>query len=346
MKESCFFTLSSLPPESPCDTMLSINKSTRTPFQANLVERMRRAWFRTSCWGVHCTSLRWTSSAVPVNHYARLGLDGGHSLAEGDIKAAYRRKVLTCHPDLVEEKEKRSAEAEFRRVSESYNILMDAEKRRALDAAQELEKKATKLKSSYARSASKKSSAFAAPSSARKKPFLRRDADEAFVDAFEGKTVEEILFRERFRRRNGHADRTEPTPHAEVLQRVMDQAVKRFVEKGETKYGRAALKNATVHKYRPVERAPAGSHIPFMPFHGMKLPEGVTAPKVPQMGATSQVIDETIVAVTELEPPKKPTRTDLELANPLTRSSVMRKMAQDHSMRANEGQLYSYHRPF
>mmetsp|Transcript_44772 Transcript_44772/g.138121 ORF Transcript_44772/g.138121 Transcript_44772/m.138121 type:complete len:86 (+) Transcript_44772:34-291(+) len=51
------------------------------------------------------------------------------SATENEIKKAYHKKALTCHPDKVGP----SGEAEFKRISEAYAVLSDAQKRAAYD---------------------------------------------------------------------------------------------------------------------------------------------------------------------------------------------------------------------
>lgn len=98
-----------------------------------------------------------TFQSLLINHYERLGLKLAlpAGLAQGveeakpnddselvfrysdfsdaQIKAAYRRRALQCHPDVAVDHEKVSAESEFRRVSESFAILQDATRRKEID---------------------------------------------------------------------------------------------------------------------------------------------------------------------------------------------------------------------
>lgn len=62
------------------------------------------------------------------DHYARLGVSPG---ASADlIKAAYRKKAAQYHPDKNPSPD---AGARFREVQEAYEVLSDADRRKAYD---------------------------------------------------------------------------------------------------------------------------------------------------------------------------------------------------------------------
>lgn len=63
-----------------------------------------------------------------------LGLNPGASQEE--IKNAFRRRALECHPDQVEEGEKEAAQEEFLRVREAFEVLSDSESKRWSPKAQ------------------------------------------------------------------------------------------------------------------------------------------------------------------------------------------------------------------
>lgn len=54
-----------------------------------------------------------------------LGVNPGASQEE--IKHAFRRRALECHPDQAEEGEKKEAQREFLRVREAFEVLSDTE---------------------------------------------------------------------------------------------------------------------------------------------------------------------------------------------------------------------------
>ncbi len=62
------------------------------------------------------------------DYYADLGVDRGASA--DDIKRAYRKAARRLHPDVNPGPE---AEEQFKKVSQAYDVLSDAEKRRAYD---------------------------------------------------------------------------------------------------------------------------------------------------------------------------------------------------------------------
>ncbi len=67
------------------------------------------------------------------DYYQVLGVE--RTAAPGDIRKAYRARALQCHPDRVQgdDGRKKQAEAEFKELSEAYEVLSDAEKRARYD---------------------------------------------------------------------------------------------------------------------------------------------------------------------------------------------------------------------
>ena len=62
------------------------------------------------------------------DHYSRLGVPSSASLEV--IKAAYRKKAAQYHPDRNPSLD---AAARFREVQEAYDVLGDAQRRKAFD---------------------------------------------------------------------------------------------------------------------------------------------------------------------------------------------------------------------
>ncbi|OGN55277.1 MAG: molecular chaperone DnaJ [Chlamydiae bacterium RIFCSPHIGHO2_12_FULL_44_59] len=63
------------------------------------------------------------------DYYATLGV--GRNATPEEIKKAYRKRALECHPDRNPDNPK--AEEEFKRVSEAYEVLSDENRRRVYD---------------------------------------------------------------------------------------------------------------------------------------------------------------------------------------------------------------------
>ncbi len=71
---------------------------------------------------------------ISGDYYATLRVE--KSAHQDEIKRAYRKAVLNCHPD--HHPDDKEAEEEFKRVSEAWGILGDAERRRHYDLVSEL----------------------------------------------------------------------------------------------------------------------------------------------------------------------------------------------------------------
>jgi hypothetical protein len=63
------------------------------------------------------------------DYYAALGLD--KEATESDIKKAYRKLAMTCHPD--KNPDDPQAKEKFQAISEAYSVLSDAEKKGKYD---------------------------------------------------------------------------------------------------------------------------------------------------------------------------------------------------------------------
>lgn len=64
--------------------------------------------------------------------YTTLGIS--HDADGAAIKKAYRKLVMTCHPDRVaDESKKAEATAKFQRVQGAYELLTDSKRKRNYD---------------------------------------------------------------------------------------------------------------------------------------------------------------------------------------------------------------------
>ena len=73
-----------------------------------------------------------TMNSLPPDPYKALGVDKDADL--GAIKTAYRKLVLKCHPDKVQDPDLKAAKQdEFQRVQQAYEILGDGAKRKEYD---------------------------------------------------------------------------------------------------------------------------------------------------------------------------------------------------------------------
>ncbi|KPA83113.1 putative mitochondrial Dnaj-like protein [Leptomonas pyrrhocoris] len=368
------------------------------------------------------TSYRFTSSSAasaaprPGQHsfYHVLGVDTDATPLE--VKASYRQLALRFHPDVADEEHRTQSEVLFRRVSEAYEVLSDPVRRRAHDhelGIQTRRKQGTAAAAAGASSSSSTSAArarkptgAAGNGSARKKhkaspasgasarqrqqqqssryrkPFVRGDANRVFADAFDGKTLDEILFDVQRRRRQAAATErrastsaaTTQTPassssssstlpesaldHDARLRHVMEEAAESFARKAQRQYGHGILRHihAAASSLPEGPAPPPARYMPFRPFVGMEVPAGVQTPPEPQLGRVLTPHEATMERTAEHDSAAAGKKERVaaqfythQYADGVlhTRMASLRKAAKSiEGMPHNMGQLYSYHRPY
>lgn len=90
---------------------------------------------------------------------------------EEDLKRSYKRLAMKWHPDK-NPINKKEAEAKFKQISEAYDVLSDAKKRRIYDL--------------YGEEALKSAEFFPPPNSNPSFSYVPRDADDIFAEFFGG----------------------------------------------------------------------------------------------------------------------------------------------------------------
>ncbi|RNF12762.1 DnaJ chaperone protein [Trypanosoma rangeli] len=317
----------------------------------------QRCWCSAPYGTLHVVVRFVSNSSIPIaNCYRRLGVDCTATTEE--MKAAYRRRALECHPDVVSDDQKAQAEVEFRAVSEAYDVLMDPHKRAEHDKALGLDRVAASRATSPQRdtTASPSPASSRAASTRRQKPFVRGDADRKFREAFHGMSIDQVIFQERLRQRQEkrklHEATASSSSYEESLRRVIVDAAERFHEKVQRQYGPSMLRHVKLQTELPNgPQPPPSDYMPFRPFHGWSVPEGVRTVPEPRMGPISHVSEENV----KFEGPPTPMRRDLPKYFPtvkaldgsvMGRGEALQHLERERNAPYNMGKLYSYHRPY
>lgn len=322
-------------------------------FDGDATLKASRRYSSTSAHGARSAAATSTSK---LNYYRNLGVDTDATPQE--VKAAYRQLALKYHPDVVEEAHRTHAEMLFRRVSEAYEVLSDPVRRRAHDTELGIQTRrkqqpsataatgapsaanaeagtragspaggarpssgsARRRKHTTSTASSTSSTTFQQQQRRYRKPFVRGDANRVFADAFDGKTLDEILFDVQRRRRQekaggataeqrhqrdggpGHAASSDTTKSSSPpppvmgengpldrdarLRHVMDTAAELFAQRAQRQYGHGILRHIR-GVAGPLPEGPAAPpevYMPFRPFVGMPVPPGVRTPPEPKLG--------------------------------------------------------------
>jgi hypothetical protein len=277
---------------------------------------------------LHIKAMSTSNIRSSLTHYQRLGVSPDATSSE--IKDAYRKRALTCHPDVAAPDQKTFAEAEFRRIGESYSILIDENRRKKYDASI-----GRLVTTTVAPAMSKEDQ------EKQKKRMVRRDADRVFYDAFEGQSVDDILFSARFAKRFGRrpkATTDQRQTHASVFDAAREVAA-------DLERKNLLHSDVKIRTYAPQRRfIPPASKIPFRPFSNMTLPVGVSAPELP-FPVPILNSDDTVESVPNAATEGKRAAT-ADLGNPDAFCATLSRLEREQRVPSIHGQLYSYHRPF
>jgi hypothetical protein len=185
-----------------------------------------------------------------------------------------------------------------------------------------------------------------------RKPFVRGEAEKTFREAFDGKSLDEVLFRAQFAEKHLSTEMSgtggDPLGRETMLHKVALDAAKRAAGTLQKRFGHAAV-NDTIFRMRPKRAAvPPSDRMNFIPFANWKVPAGVVAPKIPHM-RTTNLAQESVVSVDHLT-----WKEDVSLDRALPdgffdafrRGPLMERMERDRTGPINQGKLWSYHRPY
>eukprot|EP00759_Apiculatamorpha_spiralis_P023842 PhF_6_TR27366/c0_g1_i2/m.40253 len=241
------------------------------------------------------------------NYFARLGV--AENSTDADIKAAYRRRALVCHPDLAPDTEKEKRDAEFRLLSEAYQCLTNPTERKRYQAKlnRSTGKPAPKPAQQQQQQQPQRSSSFTvnmeeAPDappqqdwhrynryqsgfhvyyskdktpSSPKAQFSRNRSEYIFRRAFMGRRAEHVILDLHQALKRG-APQASSQVYGLNAQEVHDD-VRRAMNKLREESKRQ--RNAPPKGLR-VPKKPPSTHCPFHPPLNMSLPAGVTSPSL------------------------------------------------------------------
>jgi curved DNA-binding protein CbpA len=302
-----------------------------------------------------------SSSSTRQTYYHVLSLP--HTATAQEVKEAFRRRALECHPDTAASDKKATAEADFRRACEAYETLSSEAKRRQYDREMGI-KRSTDTPSS-AVGAKAPSSDAARRMKAASRGMVRREADAVFAEAFHGKSIHDILFSARFAKKFGSkqaSDASSPrfttTTVDDAWKQAADAAAERAKRNAESLRppwsrrtdggGRSPPSFGTAAATDSAESTYPGSHMPFRPFPGMELPPGITFDDVPPLPKAERLsLDGNMdMSLTPPTPIPSPVVEGLASGNTAVVAETQRRMGAHNARPPNLGQIYSYQRPY
>jgi hypothetical protein len=206
------------------------------------------------------------------SHYEVLGVS--NDATQEEIKQAYRKRALECHPDVVPEANRAAASSEFIRLSTAYDALTDPTAN-VLDAPQP---PSHDTRINHQRD-------FARP----RKRAVRGEAEKTFSKAFNGKHVNDVLFELRMaaKRRAGEGLQAQNVYSDIMGTQEFTRQVNYWAQTAAKQRG-VNLNSAkmTVSNVPPGVRVGEtrlpSSAVPFRPWKNMVIPDGIAVPAHPQ----------------------------------------------------------------
>jgi curved DNA-binding protein CbpA len=224
-----------------------------------------------------------SASLFDVDHYKRLEVH--FSATDDELKQAYRRKALQCHPDVHPKESKAAAEAEFRRISESYEFLLDAKRREKYNIQRgfvEAPKTAPTSQQPVLRRKNKFEPAKYKPVPLKdrtwRQSMVKGQAEKVFQSAFDGRSLEEVMFEARLREQRRAREERRKAEATEVprSEDTVSSGTDSSVDAEQSNFGQQAPPQYARRWVAPSRREPPSTHMPFKPFVNMKVPAGIT----------------------------------------------------------------------